>query len=802
LLATFAILLTIAPGLFAHDDSMPGQGQIPPHARDTMRAFHEDHHHNENLSALGVTACVGGMADTYPCSNVDLMAFLPLAQIGGGNGNDIWGWTDPLTGKEFAIMGLTNGTAFVDISDPVNPVYYGHLPPPAGVSNSSWRDIKVYADHAFIGSEALGSGLQVFDLTVLRAGPSLVDGYVETAHFTDFSTSHNVVVNADTGYAYAVGVNNDACNRGIRFIDISDPANPQSAGCFGGDGYTHDAQCVTYAGPDVEHAGKEICFAFNEDTLTIVDVTNKAAPVQISRTTYADRGYSHQGWLTEDHAFLLLDDELDERNVAAVTNTRTLIWDVRDLDNPDHFADYIGPSTAIDHNQYVVGDYSFQANYRSGLRILDISDIANGNLAEVGYFDIYPSSDAANFNGAWSVYPFFASGNIVVSGIEQGLFILRPQLGTPGTPPTLAIVAPPDGGPDPLSGTVQVRIDATDAEDPAGSLTVEWQVDGGAWQPAAWDGVEYTADWDTTALADGPHELGARAIDSDLSAANAASNVTVANGAPEFTLDASQVTVITGRGNRNQGEARVVVIDEGGGPVEGVAVSGSFTGDWNGTQGGTTSALGEVVLTTPTVKNLGFVAFCVDSASKAGWGWDSAGSTPCGDSDGVGAFGGVVGSVTDMATGSGISNAAVSVDTGQSTTSDAFGGYVIADVPVGDRTVTATASGYASQNAPASVSEGVDTIVDFVLSETPGGAVGSIRGTVYASDGGKLADVTVQVLGGSSSLTNNGGKYSVQGVPAGLQTVIASKAGYTSVEQDVDVPAGSNVTVDFTLTPQ
>ena len=230
--AVMALLMTTAPGLVAHDDSMPGQGQIPPHARDNMRAFHEDHHHDENLPAQGITACDGGLAGTYPCSNIDLMAFLPLAQIGGGNGNDIWGWTDPLTGKEFAIMGLTNGTAFVDISDPVNPVYYGHLPPPAGVSNSSWRDIKVYADHAFIGSEAVGSGMQVFDLTILRDGPSLVDGFVETAHYTGFSTSHNIVVNEDTGFAYGVGVNNDGCSRGIQVRGHQRPRQPAGRGLF------------------------------------------------------------------------------------------------------------------------------------------------------------------------------------------------------------------------------------------------------------------------------------------------------------------------------------------------------------------------------------------------------------------------------------------------------------------------------------------------------------------------------------------------------------------------------------------
>jgi hypothetical protein len=79
-----ALLSVTAPGLNAHDDSMSGNGQVPPHARDTMRAFAREHHHDENLTAMSITSCVGGMAGVYPCSNVDLMAFLPLSQIGGG----------------------------------------------------------------------------------------------------------------------------------------------------------------------------------------------------------------------------------------------------------------------------------------------------------------------------------------------------------------------------------------------------------------------------------------------------------------------------------------------------------------------------------------------------------------------------------------------------------------------------------------------------------------------------------------------------------------------------------------------
>ena len=369
------------------------------------------------------TTCSEGMAGTYPCSNVDLMSFLALADIGGGSANDIWGWTDSSTGKEYAIMGRTNGTSFVDISDPVNPIYLGNLPPPAGEADE--RDIKVYADHAFIVTEANNSGMQVFDLTQLRMVASPPATFSETAHYPHFSDAHNLAINEDSGFAYAAGTNN--CSGGLHMINIQTPTNPTSAGCFSGDGYTHDAQCVNYDGPDLDHQGKEICFNSNLDTLTIVDVTNKAAPVMLSRTGYSGSRYTHQGWLTEDQVYFLLGDELDEKNNPNVTNTRTYMWNVSDLDDPALIGSHDSTTTAIDHNQYVKGSYTYQSNYQAGLRILDITDIANGNLSEAAFFDVYPGGDSTSFNGSWSNFPFFDSGIVIVSVIEQGLFILRPN---------------------------------------------------------------------------------------------------------------------------------------------------------------------------------------------------------------------------------------------------------------------------------------------------------------------------------------------------------------------------------------
>ena len=385
-----------------------------------------DYQPPQSLTAVNaLTLCTNGLASGFPCSNIDLLSFMPLADIGGGNGNDIWGWTDPQGGKEYAIMGRTSGTSFIDISDPENPVYLGNLPP--HTSNSTWRDIKVYNNHAFIVSEATNHGMQVFDLTQLRNVSSPPETFSNSAHFDGFGSAHNIVINEDSGFAYAVGAN--GCSGGLFMVNIQTPTSPTGAGCYSGDGYTHDAQCVAYNGPDTEHQGKEICLNANEDTLTIVDVSTKNSPSQLSRTGYPDSEYTHQGWLTEDQHYFLLDDELDESTNGH--NTHTYIWDVSDLDAPVMIGTYTSPLAAIDHNQYIKGNYTYETNYRAGLRILDLANVSMGSLTEVAYFDIYSTSDSANFNGAWSNYPFFDSGVVIVSGIEQGLFVLRPNLGDP-----------------------------------------------------------------------------------------------------------------------------------------------------------------------------------------------------------------------------------------------------------------------------------------------------------------------------------------------------------------------------------
>ena len=376
---------------------------------------------------LAQSPCVNGSANyngtNYPCSNVDLLSTLGVNQVGNGEMNDIWGWTDPLDGKEYVIMGRTNGTAFIDISDPLNPVYLANVN--TETSSSLWRDIKVYNNHAFIVSEAGGHGMQVFDLTRLRNITNPPVTLLRDAWYSGFGNAHNIVINEESGRAYGVGTN--TASGGLHIMDISNPLNPTLLGFFSEDGYTHDAQVVNYIGPDGQYSGKEIAFACNENTVTIVDVTDPSDATMIAAEGYSTSAYTHQGWLTEDHRYFVVGDELDEQSSGI--NTRTYFFNVEDLNNPFLEYTHVGSNAAIDHNLYIKDGIAYQSNYRAGLRLLDVNNPTNPE--EVGFIDIYPSSNSAAFNGTWSNYPYFASGVVAVSHIEEGLFLVQPNLPEP-----------------------------------------------------------------------------------------------------------------------------------------------------------------------------------------------------------------------------------------------------------------------------------------------------------------------------------------------------------------------------------
>ncbi len=436
--------LAAAP-VWAQDLSI--QEELPHHPTVTVSSAKSNSAMTAILGARA--ACINGVAaSTYPCKDVDLMSFLPIADMGGTaiqgstSGNsvglaDIWGWTDPDTGREYAIVCRQDGTAFVDVTDAENPVFLGVMFQPDGARPNVWRDVKTYGNHAFVVGDNTGNhGMQVFDLTRLRGlSPDPNRTFDSDARYTGITEAHNIVISPETGLAIAVGTDrgqiDPTCGSGFHLIDVRNPVDPQFITCYtngetgrNGTGYVHDAQCVIYDGPDTRYTGREICIGLNETAVDIVDVTDRQNLESLGILKYPNTAYTHQGWLSEDHRYLFVDDELDERN-GLVARTRTLVIDLEKLDEPVLINQHLGAAEAIDHNQYTRDGYSFQANYSSGLRILDVRDPEN--LVEVAFFDNFPSfDDNRAFDGAWSSYPYFKSGNVIISGIDEGLFVVRP----------------------------------------------------------------------------------------------------------------------------------------------------------------------------------------------------------------------------------------------------------------------------------------------------------------------------------------------------------------------------------------
>ena len=422
--------------------------------------------HLSSVLAVGLVTAVaaGPAAAQFTSNNVDQHSWLTLGDLGTGGGNDCWGYVSP-SGREYALMGVRGALVVVEITTPASPVIIASIPH----SNSLWGDMKTYLTYVYVVNEA-GGGFDIVDLSDVDNGNVTL---VTTVTVGGISSSHNVAIDETSGFLYLCGSN--LAGGRLQAWDLSDPENPTIAGSVGAnDGANvHDAQIVTYtAGPN---AGKQIAFAANGGIgLDIYDVTNKNNMFRLSRSTYPGLSFAHQCWLSDDGQYLYLNDETDGVN-------QTVIFDVSDLSNPFVANTYDSGVAAADHNIYIKDGFMFEAEYRAGLRIFCLTDPLNP--VQVGWYDTYPENDDNGFDGAWSCYPYFPSGTVIVSDITRGLFVLDPSAAL--TAGALAI-SYPSGRPDvidPAGGTIlQITVDAScGATTDTGTALLHYD-DGGGFQ--------------------------------------------------------------------------------------------------------------------------------------------------------------------------------------------------------------------------------------------------------------------------------------------------------------------------------
>jgi choice-of-anchor B domain-containing protein len=433
---------------------------------------------------LELVDCVVGVAGPFYCDNVNLVDTVPTAGFGGGHGSDSWGWTDD-DGTEYAIVTSGVGTGFFRLKANGTTEYLGSLERSQTRDSLLWNDPKVVNNHAYITSEDSSFGMQIVDLkavaTLTEIPLGTGAGVIEQAGFVTAGGGHNLVAFEERDIIAMTIAEDATCGGGIVFYDVQDTKEtaPELLGCVGGSqdpwltGLTHDAQCVTYFGPDVDYNGagvdgqldtdddvaaSDICLMFQEDSgVFVIDVSEitrdrkiDGRATMLTRFTYDTINYTHQGWFTEDQRWVLFNDELDESGAAATAlggrgsqnQFTTTYWvDLADLDvgaatartgipdvNEELVKSWSNMNTlAVDHNMYVVGNLLYQANYGAGLRVLEFSteSLESGEgFKEVAYFDTYPGPGASEFYGAWSVYPFFESGNIILSDFQSGLLVL------------------------------------------------------------------------------------------------------------------------------------------------------------------------------------------------------------------------------------------------------------------------------------------------------------------------------------------------------------------------------------------
>jgi choice-of-anchor B domain-containing protein len=265
--------------------------------------------------------CAQGFAAQFPCRNVDFEAQVPLDQFSSAPSSaaNLWGFVDLNDNREYALIGLRNGTAIVEVTDPAHPRQLMTIPG----NTSAWREVKIYQvrdnvanryrAYAYVCTEAAGSGIQVLDLSGLPNSVALATtltdtGSQHTLYVSNIDYGTNMALPGEQAFLFAAGSN--VSSGAWRVYSLANPAQPQLiTAAPAGTQYMHDSTSLFITDGrttqcDQGHSPCEVLVDFNENTVDLWDVTNKTQAVRLSSTTYPSATYTHSGWPSADQRSL------------------------------------------------------------------------------------------------------------------------------------------------------------------------------------------------------------------------------------------------------------------------------------------------------------------------------------------------------------------------------------------------------------------------------------------------------------------------------------------------------------------
>ena len=317
--------------------------------------------------------------------------------------NECWGVT--INNYEIAIIGSTKGTHFFNITNPANITEVAFVAGAYTGPGVIHRDYHDYQGYLYaVCDEGSSSTLQIIDISNLPNSVNVV--YDENNLFTK---AHNIFIDTATAKLYSCASTNYAMD----IYSLSNPTNPVLLYSYDDVGHVHDA----YVRNDTAYlnCGYD---GFRIVDFHYLDNPGSMGPVELaSYTSYPDAGYNHSGWLNNDGTIYAMQDENHGYDVK--------ILDVSDFNNITVLSTFnSGVNTqSMAHNGIIKDNLLFLAYYHDGLRVFDISNPLNP--VQTWMYDTYPPNNHSSYKGAWGVYPYFSSENIIVSDMQSGLFVLK-----------------------------------------------------------------------------------------------------------------------------------------------------------------------------------------------------------------------------------------------------------------------------------------------------------------------------------------------------------------------------------------